>query len=212
MEVLLIGLSSVLTIVAAIPYMIAIVRGQTKPRIVSWFTWALLTGIACAASFADRQIASGILMLCATFEVLMVVILGLKHGDRKFERLDIMCQVAALVGLLLWWVFDSPTVAVLAAVAIDAIGAIPTFKHSWQRPHEETWITYALSGLGAVCTLLVVTSWQVTAIAYPLYIVVVNIALAVLILLSPHRKVGAKPSNIRSLQRATSPLKRSLRL
>jgi hypothetical protein len=128
---LLIILSGVVTIVAAVPYLIEIIRGKAKPRIVSWFTWSLLTGIGCAAAFAEGQVASGVLLLCATIEVLLIAVLGFKHGDRKFERFDIVCQIAALAGLLLWFIFNSPAIAVVAAVAIDLVGALPTFKHSW---------------------------------------------------------------------------------
>jgi len=200
MRTLLITLSGVLTIAAVVPYLIEIVRGKTKPRIVSWFTWSLLTGIACAATFSDGQTASGILLLCATIEVLLVVVFGLKHGDRKIERLDIICQAAALAGLALWLIFNSPAVAVIATVIIDLIGSIPTIKHSWLRPYEETWITFGLCSLGAACTLLAITEWSVTAVAYPLYIVVVNVVMAMIILLSPRRKkrsgVAAQPREL----------------
>lgn len=199
MDAVLIALSAVLTLVAAIPYMVEIVRGKTKPRIVSWFTWSILTGISCAAAFADGHIATGILLLCATIEVLMIVLLGLKHGDRKFEPLDITCQIAAFVGLGLWLIFNSPAVAVIAAVTIDLIGAIPTLKHAWLKPHEETWIAFGLSGLGGLCTVLVVTDWHVTAVAYPLYIFVVNILTAALILVSPRRKLKGQAAEYREL-------------
>jgi len=168
--------------------------------VVSWFTWTLLTGIACAASFSDGQVAAGVLMACATVEVLSIVILGfIKRGDHSFERLDIICQAGALVGLVLWLVFNSPAVAVLAAVTIDLVGAIPTFKHSWVKPHEETSITFALSSVGGLLTLLVTESWAVTAVAYPLYIFVVNAVLSAVILLSPHRRASTEPAELRDL-------------
>ncbi len=199
MKEVLIVLSGVVTIVAAVPYLIEILRGKAKPRIVSWFTWSLLTGIGCAAAFAEGQLASGVLLLCGTIEVLLIAILGFKHGDRKFEPLDIVCQIAALVGLLLWFVFNSPAIAVIAAVTIDLVGAIPTFKHSWLQPYEETWITYLLAGLGGGLTLLATTSWRITAVAYAAYILIVNLILAVIILASPHRHRPGEPSTLRRL-------------
>jgi hypothetical protein len=199
MDALLISLSGVLTIAAAVPYIVQIMRGKVKPRIVSWFTWSLLTGIACAAAFSDGQIANGILMLCATIEVLIVAILGFRIGDRKFDRLDIFCQAAAVAGLVLWLVFNSPAVAILAAVTIDLIGAIPTFKHSWLRPYEEAWITYSMSGLGALCTMLVITDWQITSVAYPIYLVLANALITALIVLSPRRKLAGEPAELKEL-------------
>jgi len=169
--------------------MIEIIKGTTKPRIVTWFTWMLLTGIGSAASFADGQVPSGVLMLCGSFGLALVVALGLKRGDRSLGRLDIVCLVGAAVGLLLWFIFNSPTIGVLAAVTIDFVGAIPTFKHSWQKPHEETWITFAGIGLGGAITLFIVDEWTATAIAYPMYLVVLNVALVLCIVANPARKL-----------------------
>lgn len=199
MQAVLITVSGVLTVLCIIPYVIEILRGKTKPRIVSWFTWTLLTGIACAASFSDGQVAAGVLMACATLATAIVVVLGLKYGDRHFERTDIVCQVAALVGLVLWFVFDSPAVAVIAAVTIDLVGCIPTIKHSWKKPHEETWITFALAGVGGVLTLTATGAWAITAVAYPLYIVLANGVIVAAILRSPHRSTQAGPSELRQL-------------
>lgn len=40
---------------STVPYIIDIIRRRTKPNIVSWFTWTLLTGIALAASIAAHE-------------------------------------------------------------------------------------------------------------------------------------------------------------
>lgn len=199
MRTLLITLSGLLTVAAAIPYVVEIIRGKAKPRIVSWFTWSVLTGIACVASFVDGQVPSGILMLAAALETILVVILGLKHGDRTFERLDAYCLAGAAVGLVLWLVFNSPTIAVLASVTIDLIGAIPTIKHSWEKPHEETWITYSLSAAGGGITVLLAESWAATAVAYPIYILLINIIMTFCILGSPHRRLAGEPAQLRDL-------------
>ena len=162
-------------------------------------TWTLLTGIACAASFADGQIAGGVLLACATLEVFSVVVFGFRAGNRSFQRLDVICQLAALIGLALWLMFNSPAVAVMAAIAIDLVGSVPTIRHSWLKPHEETWVTFGLSSLGGACTVLVAGSWRITAIAYPLYIVVANVLLVAAILGSPHRHVFSEPAELRDL-------------
>ena len=195
----LIVISAVLTIASAIPYLVEIVRRKTKPRVVSWFTWSLLTGISCAASFADGKIASGVLLLAATMETMAIVVLGLKYGDRKFERLDIVCQVSAIVGLILWLVFNSPAIAVIASVIIDCIGAAPTIKHSWHKPYEETWSTFFLAAVGALATVFAAGAWTITGLAYPLYIVLINFFLAALVLGSPHRKLAGEPAELRKL-------------
>jgi hypothetical protein len=189
-------------ILGAFPYIIQIIRGRTKPRIVTWFTWSLLTGIACAASFSTHDIPSAILTLASMLVNMTIVVLGFKHGDRHFERLDVFCQLAAFVGLALWFLFNSPAIAVSSSIAIDAVGAIPTLKHSWKRPYEETWISFLLGSIAGVLTTIVAASWSITAVAYPLYLAIANALLVALILLSPHRAVKVRSRDTPELEPA----------
>jgi len=182
MKTALIILSSAITILASLPYIVDILRRKTKPRIVSWFTWTLLTGISAAASFSDHRYPAGILAASAFTETLFIVILGIKYGEKEFTVFDIICQLAAIAGLLLWWVFNSPSIAIIAAIAIDFIGCLPTLKHAWEKPAEETWLTFALSGLGAVCTVLAVSQYTITSIASPIYLVCMNTIFTLLLL------------------------------
>lgn len=177
-----VALSSILTVASAIPYMIEIVRGSTKPRVVSWLTWSTLTAIASAAALVDGQYPTAILLLFATLETLLIVMLGWKHGDKKIGRFDAICLMVAMIGVLLWQIFNSPAIAVIATVSIDLIGGLPTMIHAWKKPYEETWLTFLLAFLGAVCTLLVIDSWRITAAMYPIYLVIINLLFTVIVL------------------------------
>ncbi len=199
MTTLLIILSAILTIASAVPYIVEIIRGKTKPRIVSWLTWSILTAIACVASFADGQYPGGILLAFATLETALIVILGWRLGDRKLERFDIVCMIGALFGMVLWLIFNSPAVAIVATIAIDLIGAIPTVRHSWQKPHEETWVAFTLAGAGGLLTVFAAANWKITAIAYPLYIAVINVLLTIIILVRHKHTVQGEPSELRKL-------------
>lgn len=173
--------SSVLAIVNILPYIRDVYRKKSKPRIVSWLTWSLLTAIASAASFSDKQYASAILTLLASVETLTVVILGWRYGDREFGRFDMICQIAAIVGLILWLIFNSPAIAIIATLSVDFIASLPTLKHSWEKPHEETAITFLLGSIAAVFTLLAANNHKITAIAFPAYLVAMNFAIAAII-------------------------------
>lgn len=175
LTILLILLSVIFTVVGVIPYLIEVVKGKTKPRVVSWLTWSVLTAISCAAAYVEGQYPTAILLFVASLETLTVVILGWQLGDKKIVRLDIVCLLGALVGIILWQVFNTPAIAVIATIAIDLVGGIPTLVHSYKRPHEETWIIFFLAFLGAGCTLLVISDWRITAFAYPLYLVIINV-------------------------------------
>jgi hypothetical protein len=189
MQNLLIILSTLTTICATLPYIFDILKHKTKPRVVSWFTWTILTAISAAASFSDHQYAAGILSLSASVECFTVVILGLKYGEKEFTAFDIACQIGALVGLLLWYLFNSPAIAIIASIIIDLIASLPTIKHAWDKPAEETWITFALSGTGAMFTVFAATSTKITALANPIYLVIINFTITA-ILITRHKVNG----------------------
>lgn len=197
MKTILIVLSSVLIVGSLMPYLRDIVRGKTKPRIVSWFTWMVLTAITGAAALSDHSYPTAIMMLIDVFCTAAVVILGWRLGDKKFVPLDIVCQLGALVGLLLWFKTDSPAAAVITTTVIDAIGTVPTLVHSWQKPYEETWVTFAFSAVAAVLTLIVSNNWHVTSSLPPVYLFLVNAVLTLVIVLRYKHAVPDKsPAHI----------------
>lgn len=199
MRPFLISASSVLALAAAVPYIVQIIKGKTKPRIVSWFTWTLLTGIAAAASFSDHQIGSGVLLVGSTTATLAVVILGLKYGDRHFSRVDIVCQACALVGLGLWLTLDSPAIAVVVSVAVDLMGGIPSLIHCWQKPYEETWISFVMASISGALTLAAVQDWHITSALYPAYLLVINSMFAAIIIIRHRYVVDGEPVELRAL-------------
>ncbi|MGZ6004812.1 MAG: hypothetical protein ACXWLH_01535 [Candidatus Saccharimonadales bacterium] len=128
-----------LALYAAVPYIIDIVKRKTKPNIVTWFTWTLLTGIATAAAFAAGEPRSDIITLAISIQTGSIVLLGLKYGIAKMTWFDGLCQLGVIVALILWLLLNSPLIAIVGALIIDFIGLLPTAKHSYLKPTEETW-------------------------------------------------------------------------
>jgi uncharacterized membrane protein YdcZ (DUF606 family) len=174
-------LAAIITVGSVIPYARDILKGKTKPNIVSWITWTLITGIATAAEIAGHQYFTAIFTGSAVVETALVVFLGLKYGFVKYTRFDVACQLGAIVGLILWQIFNSPTIGVVASVTIDLIGVLPTLRHTWQKPNEETWFTFALASIGAAFSIFSLSHFNVISLTYPVYIVLINIVIASLI-------------------------------
>lgn len=175
---------AILAVVSVGPYLYDIIKGRTKPNIVSWFTWTLLTGIVTAAAMASGEPRTALLSLASTICTLSVVILGLKFGIAKFSRFDAICQLSAAVGLILWFIFNSPAIAIIAAVSIDFVVMLPTLRHSWLKPNEETWQTFLIGTVAALFTIFSLSSYTVESLLFPLYIFVANGAITAVIIYS----------------------------
>ena len=176
--------SALITIGAIVPYIRDIIHGDTKPNIVSWMTWTLITCLTTVAELSAGDWKTAVLTGAAMMETAAVVVLGFRYGYVRYTRFDILCQIAALIGLTLWLAFDSPLTAVIASVAIDLVAAFPTFRHSWLSPHEETWPTFAMSGVGACIALFALNSYTLISVSFPLYMVILNISIAGTILVA----------------------------
>lgn len=180
---ILITISSILTVVSIFPYLVNVIKRKTKPRVVTWFTWGLLTGISCVAAIVEGQLATAIMLGLSAISSFAIMALGWEFGDKKFEKIDIFCLTAALIGIVLWRLLDSPSVAVLVMIATDFIGGVPTTIHAWKKPLQETWQTFFLGLIGAICTLIVLKNWQITSFAFPLFIALNSLNVTLIILL-----------------------------
>jgi len=180
-----------------VPYIAETVKGKTKPRLVTWLTWTLLTALASAAAFSDHQIAAGSFALLGTLATGTILVIGWRYGDRSFGRLDIACLVGVIIGLMAWLLLNTPAIGVWAAIIIDCIGLIPTIRHAWQAPAEETPSTYILvciGGMMAVAAVAATGQISVTAIGYPLYTAVSLGAVGAIVLLRRRPKAVTNPA------------------
>lgn len=188
MKLMFLVLATATTLVSVVPYILDILKGATRPNLVSWITWTLLTGIATAAEISAHEYVAAVFTGSAMLETLAVVAMGLRHGYVKYTRFDVACQIAAVVGIILWQIFNSPAVGVAAAVTIDLVGALPTFRHAWLAPGEETWQAFALAGLGGAFALGALTAYNWVSLPYAVYIVLVNIVLSAVIIVRARAK------------------------
>ncbi|MDB5159749.1 MAG: hypothetical protein JWO99_12 [Candidatus Saccharibacteria bacterium] len=171
-----------------LPYIIDVVKRKTRPNIVTWVVWTVLISIGAAALFASHDYNAAWLLVGDAIATFAVVIVGLKYGTAELDGFDIVCLIGALVGLALWLIFDSPIIAIVATIIIDLIGTIPTIRHSYRRPEEETSITFALGAIATIFTLLSLSEYAFSAWIYPAYLLCSNGLLFLIIYFGQHRK------------------------
>ena len=183
MKTLLLYLAAIITVGSAFPYIRDILRGTTKPSVVSWLTWTILTGTATVAEFAAGEFTTAIFTLAAAIATGFIVILALRYGYTKYTKFDVICQIGAIIGLLLWWIFNSPTVAIIAIVSIDLIAALPTIRHSWISPKQETPSAFAIASGAAILALLALSTFNWASLAYPVYLILANAVITGILLI-----------------------------
>jgi hypothetical protein len=171
MHVLLGRLSGLLSLAGFIPYILAILRGKTRPSLATWGIWAGVGAILCASAWAAGARASIWTPVSYTLGPAMVTLFALRHGERSLTRFDLGCIAAAVASLGLWYVAKTPVVALLINIAIDLVGALPTLRKTWHDPGSEDRLAWGLFCAGNLLNLAAVERWSFAEAVYPVYLV-----------------------------------------
>lgn len=94
---------------------------------------------------------------------------------------DILCLFIAFIGIFLWQTTKQPVLALYSAILADFTGMIPALLKTYRLPHTETWIFYFLDVFAALFSLFALSVWTLEEFSYPLYIMIINAVMVLLI-------------------------------
>ncbi len=183
MIAILVTIGALVSAAGSVPYILAVIRGTVRPRLVSWGVWAVLAGVMTVSAFAEGAIPSAVMSSITLIACATVTVLGWRQRRGGISRLDVVCLVGAVLGIASLAVFKNPLVALAVSVAVDIIAFIPTLVHAWASPYEESLTCFALSTLGGTLAVMAVLAGEISlaALLYPVYSVVFNGVAALLI-------------------------------
>ena len=179
----LVTIGALISAAGSIPYILAVIRGTVRPRLVSWGVWAVLAGVMTVSAYLEGAMASAVMTAITFIACATVTILGWQRRTGGVSRLDMVCLAGAALGIASLAVFKNPLVALSVAVAVDIIAFIPTLVHAWTSPYEESLTCFALSALGGTLAVMAVLLGGPTlaGLLYPVYSMVFNGVAALLI-------------------------------
>jgi hypothetical protein len=168
MRNILLAIGSILPLASSGVYVGSIIRGKSKPHRMTRFLLALITGLSFLALYANHD-TSGVWLALASFvESGIILVLSFKFGVGGWERLDYICLIICLAGLVVWGL-----TGLLAAIIADCVAIIPALRKTIRQPHTESWLFYALGVLAAAAIMIAGPyGWQ--SLLYPLYLFVIN--------------------------------------
>ena len=185
----LVTIGALISAAGSVPYILAVIRGTVRPRLVSWGVWAVLAGVMTVSAFIEGAMASAVMTAITFIACATVTILGWQRRTVGINRVDMVCLVGAVLGITSLAIFKSPLIALTVSVAVDIVAFIPTLVHAWTSPYEESLACFALSALGGTLAVLAVLVGEISVVAllYPVYSMVFN-GLAALLIVSGRSK------------------------
>jgi hypothetical protein len=192
-HVLMAIFAGALTVASVVPYVRDMLKGSTRPNVVSWGIWCLVQAIFAAAQVAEGASLSIVLPIAEVLTVGVVVVLGLAgYGYKKYGRLDFICLGLALGAIVLWQLTDEPMVAMCMAVVADLLAAIPTLVKAYKDSKSETPSAYFLVALSALAAGFATSIIDLPNLLWPAYIFALNSSILSLILLGKRVKKSSK--------------------
>ncbi|MBI3273635.1 MAG: hypothetical protein HYZ69_00670 [Candidatus Colwellbacteria bacterium] len=176
------GISAgLLTLGGFFPMGIETVRRQVRPSRATWLIWAV-EAILIYKTFATAVPNSSALWIPLGFTVgaTVMFVLSLPFGEGGWATLDKFCLAGAGVTILIWQ-FAGPVAGLLAGIATDVIGAVPTVVKTWRDPKSESHTQWWFWWLGAIANLYAVSSWSLAEASYPIYGIVLTTTMVVVI-------------------------------
>lgn len=155
--------SSVATgILAAALYIFTIVRGTTRPHVVTRFILLVVSALALASILAADGNA-GSIAISSIFFTQSLIIFGLslrQQADWHMSTFELSCLIIALGGVAGWQLSGNPVVGVVFAIVADAVAYTPAFVKTWKQPDTESQWFYSI---GIISTGLSLIAYKLEA-------------------------------------------------
>ena len=175
------AIAGIIGLLGFVPYFVEIFQGKTRPNRASWWIWGILGVILGWSYYSAGAIHSIWVPICYAICQLLTALLSLKFGEGGWNRLDKICLLGALFSLFLWWLFDSPTIAMISCLVIDSLGALPTLRKSCVYPEGESLLSWSIFFSANTLNLFAIGEWNLALSAYPLYLFFLSGSLVIIL-------------------------------
>lgn len=167
----LVYLAAVLNVAGTTTYVIATVRGRTKPNRVTWFVWTIVPLVAFGAELDEGVGTQAAMTLSFALGPALILLASFVNSNANWQltRLDLMCGALSLIAIGAWLATGHGTIAIALAIAADALAALPTLIKSYRHPRTESPWTYWVAAACSVITLLTINTWNLAHYGFPLY-------------------------------------------
>ena len=178
----LILLSSLIALISPIIYARAIFFFFSKPHRTTRLVLLTITLLSTFALFAQHDTVAIWLAGVSALQAIFIFILSLKYGMGGYSITDGLCLVVAIIGILFWQITQNPTVGLYFAILADFTGMVPSLIKTYKMPHTEIYMFFLLDVFAGFFNLLAVKQWTASEVSFPLYIMLINLAMVVLVL------------------------------
>lgn len=168
------SIAIILTLVGYVPYIRDTIKGKTTPHVYTWFIWGSVTLIAFALQVSAHAGFGSLVTLAAGIVCLLIFALGLRIGKKNIAPIDTVCLCLAILALIVWVFAKQPVASVIIVSAADMLGFVPTIRKSWNKPYQETLLSYEMNTLRFAMAIYALDKYTIVTSLYPITWIVAN--------------------------------------
>ncbi len=181
-------------IAGGLAYLASTIRGIARPNPVSWLLWGVIPIIAFIAELQANVGPIAYVTLALGVSPILVFTATMIKNPQSFrlKGLNLLCALIAVLGLVLWASTNSPELAISFMLIADFASGLPTITKAWRDPKSEFAPSYLVSASAMILALLTVTDWRFAVIAFPVYILAINLLIFSIAMRRPRKKSRGK--------------------
>jgi hypothetical protein len=186
-------LAIALRLASGAQYTWAVLKGRARPNPITWFFWGLTALIAFFAQLSQGVGLPAFITLALAAGPFTVCFISIAKGHLRahLNPFNFICMTITIIGITLWVTTKNANLAILFSIIADASISLPTLVKGYRDPRSEYAYPYLLSVLSMVVTLLMITDWRFATYGFPLYMLLINLALFLMPL------IGTQPTKAR---------------
>jgi len=191
----LVLLGALVQLIGISSYIKDTVKGKTKPNRITWIMWSIAPIIATFAAISEGVTWTIIPTFMAGFGPLLVFISSFvnKKSYWKLSKVDYICGAFSLLALILWAITSQASIAILFAILSDLTASFPTLIKAWRLPETESTAPFTAGLFAQFTALFAMKSWSFAELAFPIYLVLINIVLILTIIRKKISFLNPKP-------------------
>ncbi|KWI99906.1 hypothetical protein [Burkholderia stagnalis] len=182
---------SAVSLLAAIPYGLAIFRRAVRPHLFTWLIWSAVTAIAAAGQWAAGAGPSAWCTAAIAATCFLTFVASIFRGERGWTLSDWVFLGAAFSAIPVWVLTKDPTASICLVTLIELAGLGPTVRKTFRDPWSESLVYFALCVVKYALAVLALRTWSVAVALYPIVNIAASIGVCMLMIVRRRVLSGA---------------------
>jgi ribosomal protein S18 acetylase RimI-like enzyme len=161
-------LAGVLALAQAVPYIRSILQGKTRPSRTAYVIWVIEEAVSASSYIASGARTTMWFPIATAITAAVILVLSIRRGMGGTSRFDLACFSLAAVAITLWLTTGSALLALYMSAAAGALGYLPIFVKSHQKPWTENFTSWAMTVGSSTLNMVALSSLAIHVVVLPI--------------------------------------------